>query len=188
MFSKLKEYAKDHHIAIINDDGLLFLRELIINKKVNKVLEIGTAIGYSALNMASLGCHVTTFERDEELYKIAKNNIEKYDFDSQIEVILHDATKPYEFTNKFDLIFIDGAKAQYKKFFTNFGKALNDNGIIVTDNLAFHNLKPENVSRHTRQLLRKLDDFKNFLKENPFYETTFYDVGDGMSISKRRNL
>lgn len=186
MFFDLKEYAKAHNIPIITDDGLLFLKTLIKDNNVKNILEIGTAIGYSALNMASYNTNVVSLEKDEALYNIALENIKQYNYEDKVCVILHDATKDYQFTKKFDLIFIDGAKAQYIKFFTNFKDYLNPKGIIVTDNLSFHNLKPENVNRHTRQLLRKIESFKTFLKENQDYETIFYNIGDGMSVSKRR--
>ncbi|MBN2267864.1 MAG: O-methyltransferase [Acholeplasmataceae bacterium] len=186
MFSELKKYAKDHHIPIIYDDGLLFLKNLIEINNVKDVLEIGTAIGYSALQMASFGCQVDTFERNETLADIAKDNVKKFGYESQIQVILHDALVPYENLKIYDLIFIDAAKAQYQKFFEIYQVFLKPNGMIVCDNLSFHDLKKEDVNRHTKQLLGKIERFKQFLINHPDFQTQFDAVGDGMSVSKRR--
>ncbi|MFA6377954.1 MAG: O-methyltransferase [Acholeplasmataceae bacterium] len=187
MFNQLKQYAKDHHIPIIYDDGLLFLKSLIELHRIKDVLEIGTAIGYSALQMASFGCYVDTFERDESLAKIALEHVKTYGFESQVNVICHDALNPYPLLKTYDLIFIDAAKAQYQKFFEMYQNRLNPKGIIVCDNLSFHNLKKEDVNRHTKQLLGKIERFKQFLINHPDFETHFDEVGDGMSVSQRRN-
>ncbi|MDD3067919.1 MAG: O-methyltransferase [Acholeplasmataceae bacterium] len=187
MFNELKQYAKDHHIPIIYDDGLLFLKQLITSHNVKDVLEIGTAIGYSALQMASFGCHVDTFERDPNLVEIAKENIKNYGYENQIKVIEHDALHPYHDLGMYDLIFIDAAKAQYQKFFEIYQAYLKPNGMIVCDNLSFHHLKKEDVNRHTKQLLGKIERFKQFLVQHEDFITEFDDIGDGMSVSKRRN-
>ena len=187
MFDDLKDYAKDHHIPIIYDDGLLFLKKQIELHGVKTVLEIGTAIGYSALQMASFGCEVDTFERDYKLYEIAKANVASYGFENRIRVIHHDALHDYPDLKTYDLIFIDAAKAQYQRFFERYEKVLNRKGIIICDNLSFHDLKKEDVNRHTKQLLGKIERFRVFLESHPDYETLFDKTGDGMSISKRRH-
>ena len=187
MFTDLKAYAKDHHIPIIYDDGLLFLKQQIERHRVKTVLEIGTAIGYSALHMASYGCVVDTFERDETLFNLAKANIDAYGFQNQVRVIHHDALFDYEGLGTYDLIFIDAAKAQYQRFFERYQAYLNPNGIIICDNLSFHDLKKEDVNRHTKQLLGKIERFKRFLINHQDFETDFDPIGDGMSVSKRRN-
>lgn len=186
MFNELKQYAKDHHIPIIYDDGLLFLKRLIESNHIKNVLEIGTAIGYSALQMASFGCDVDTFERDDKLAIIASDNVRKFHYEEKVRVIHHDALHPYDGLKTYDMIFIDAAKAQYQKFFEIYQTYLNPDGIIVCDNLSFHHLKKENVNRHTKQLLGKIERFKQFLMNHPDFETTFDEVGDGMSVSKRR--
>lgn len=187
MFNELKQYAKDHHIPIIYDDGLLFLKEIIKKNKVKDVLEIGTAIGYSALEMASFGCRVDTFERDQHLFKIAEENVITYGFTDFVHVIHHDALHPYPNLRTYDLIFIDAAKAQYQKFFEMYQEYLKPDGLIVCDNLSFHNLKKEDVNRHTKQLLGKIERFKSFLTHHPDFITDFSDIGDGMSVSKRKS-
>jgi predicted O-methyltransferase YrrM len=183
MLDELKQYAKDHLIPIICDDGLLFLKNAIESNGIKKVLEIGTAIGYSAIFMAKLGCQVTTFERNKEMINLAKVNMIPYE--NKIKLISEDALLYEGKLEAYDMIFIDAAKAQYQKFFEKFTPFLNPNGIVICDNLDFHHLDPLNVNRNTRQLIRKIEAFKKYLTDHPDYVTTFYDQGDGMSISKR---
>jgi len=181
----LKEFAIKNDVPIINDEGLAFLLELITKYNVKHILEIGTAIGYSAINMANLDTKIITVERDYFMYNEALKNIKEADLEENIQVLYADALE-VEINHTFDLIFIDAAKAQYQKFFEKFKFNLNPQGIIVCDNLNFHNLDINEVSRGTRQLLKKIQKFKDFLKENEEFETIIYDIGDGISVSKRR--
>ncbi len=183
MLDELKQYAKAYSIPIICDDGLLFLKNTIEKHHIKDVLEIGTAIGYSAIFMAKQGCFVTTFERNEKMIQEAKKNIKS--FGNQIELICEDALLYEGSLRKYDMIFIDAAKAQYKKFFEKFSPYLNENGMIICDNLNFHHLDSTKVNRNTRQLMNKIKQFKEFLINHQDYETTFYDDGDGMSITKK---
>lgn len=189
MLEEMKKYAMSHRVPIICDEGLTFLNEQIKKYKVKQVLEIGTAIGYSALYMAQLGCHVDTFERNQHMIDLAQKNFSLYDQAHDIRLIQSDALlydQPLDQT--YDLIFIDAAKAQYQKFFEKFAPYLNDGGVIVCDNLAFHHLDKQKVNRNTRQLIHKLEKFIDYLKQHPLYDTEFYDVGDGMSVTRRKNI
>lgn len=188
MLEEIIQYAKDHQIPIICQDGLLFLSKVINEYQVKQVLEIGTAIGYSALAMASLGCKVDTMERNHEMIELAKKNLEIYDINQQICLIAADALTYHGELKMYDLIFIDAAKAQYQRFFEKYKHYLNPDGVVVCDNLRFHDLKPENVNRHTKQLLKKIETFKSYLSEHPEFKTTFVEHGDGMSISQRKSL
>ncbi len=185
MLKSLKQYAKDHSIPIICDDGLLFLKDVIDDYHIKDVLEIGTAIGYSAIFMAEQGCKVTTFERNEKMIVQAKENFKSYQ--KHISLICGDALIYDQKLDQYDMIFIDAAKAQYQKFFDKFSPFLKKGGVIVCDNLNFHHLDLNKVNRNTRQLIRKINEFKVFLKEHDLYDTQFYDIGDGMSITKRVN-
>ncbi len=188
MLEEIKQYAKDYQVPIICEDGLLFLSKVIDEYHVKQVLEIGTAIGYSALAMASLGCKVDTMERNQAMIDLAQKNLEIYDIDHQVYLIAADALTYHGELKKYDLIFIDAAKAQYQRFFEKYMPYLNPNGVVVCDNLRFHDLKPENVNRHTKQLLRKIETFKSFLSLHPEFETTFFEHGDGMSLSQRKSI
>ncbi|CCV64271.1 O-methyltransferase, family 3 [Alteracholeplasma palmae J233] len=184
VLQEMKSYAETNDVPIICDEGLSFLLKTIKENNVKSILEIGTAIGYSALLMSEPDIKVDTIERDLKRYQEASQFLKPLDY--PIHLIYADALLYDGPLNQYDLIFIDAAKAQYEKFFNKYQHYLKPNGIIVCDNLNFHNLTPEMVSRNTRQLLRKINGFKDFLTENSLYETTFYNVGDGMSISRRK--
>lgn len=186
---RLETYAKENNIPIMQKDGILFLTEYIKKNNIKRILEIGSAIGYSAINMALVGkdVSVVTIERDEDRYKEALKNIHNFGLDDQIEIILADALE-VEVEGMFDLIFIDAAKAQYIKFFEKYKLNLNENGTIVSDNLDFHGLTHEDVvikNRNLKQLVRKINTYKEFLKENKEFNTEFLEIGDGIGISKR---
>jgi len=186
MLNILKTYAIEHKVPIICDEGLEFLLKTIKDHQVTSVLEIGTAIGYSALAMAHVGCSVDTFERNVEMISLAKHNFKLFDKNHKIRLIESDALSYDQKLETYDLIFIDAAKAQYQKFFDIYEVYLNPGGMIICDNLAFHHLDMNKVNRNTRQLLKKLEMFITFLKHHQKYETTFYDLGDGMSISRKK--
>lgn len=186
----IKDYALKNNVPIMMDEGLKFLLEYIKKNNVKSILELGTAIGYSSINMAKINSsiNITTIEIKEEMYQQAIINIKKENLDNQIEVILDNALN-VDINKKYDLIFIDAAKAQYTKFFEKFKYNLNEKGVIICDNLLFHGLvakKDEIKSRNLKQLVRKIDNFVNFLKNNQEFDTTFYQIGDGISISVRR--
>ncbi|MBQ7140374.1 MAG: O-methyltransferase [Bacilli bacterium] len=189
MVEQLEKYAIEFNIPIIQKDGLNFIIDYIKNNNVKTILEIGSAIGYSAINFALVNKNikVTTIERDIERYNEAIKNIKDFNLEEQIKIFNVDAFD-YNDETKYDLIFIDAAKAQYIKFFEKFKNNLKDNGIIISDNLSFHGLveNPKNTNnRNTKQLVSKISKYIEFLKDNKEFNTTFYKLGDGISISKK---
>jgi predicted O-methyltransferase YrrM len=186
--SSLKAYALEKKVPIITDATLRFLETMIQKHTIHDVLEIGTAMGYSALAMASFGCHVVTFERDEFMIDEAKRHVEWYDEHKRITLMPFDALTYQGELPMFDLIFIDAAKSQYQTLFNKYTPYLKKGGFVICDNLHFHHLNPDVVNRHTQGLLRKLKTFKSFLTEHPHFETTFFDEGDGISLSRRLDV
>jgi predicted O-methyltransferase YrrM len=185
---KLEEYAKINNIPIMEKEGILFLLSLIKENKVIFILEIGSAIGYSAINMALINKNIkiTTIERDTKRYNEALKNIDEFNLNDQINIINIDANL-YEDNDKYDLIFIDAAKSQYINFFNKYKNNLNDNGIIVTDNLKFHNLlEEENLSKNVKGIVRKIKSYVDFLNNHEEYHTMFYDIGDGVSVTRKK--
>ena len=185
---ELEKYAQENNVPIIQKEGLKFLLNYIKQNNVTKILEIGTAIGYSAINMALLSKNIkiTTIERNEEMYNLAKTNVKNFNLENQITLILGDALET-NVEGKYDLIFIDAAKAQYIKFFEKYKVNLGKQGAILTDNLNFHGLAkhPENIqSKNLKALVKKINNYKEFLKENNEFKTTFYELGDGIAVSK----
>ena len=186
---RLEEYAKENNVPIMLKDGIEFLTNYIKENNVKRVLEIGSAIGYSAIRMALVdeSIKVTTIERDTSRFNEAVKNIKEFNLENQIEIINADALE-YTTDKQFDLIFIDAAKAQYIKFFEKYKTNLKQNGTIISDNLDFHGLvkNPElTTNRNTKQLVRKINTYIEFLKENKEFKTEFISLGDGIGISKR---
>lgn len=187
----IKEYAKENNVPIMQDAGIDFMCEYIKNNNIKSILEIGSAIGYSAIRFASISSDikVTTIERDDSRYNEAVKNIASMNLDSRI-TIYHDDALEINISDKFDMIFIDAAKSQYIKFFLKYKDNLNNNGVIFSDNLKFHGFvdHPELThNRNTRQLVGKIRKYVDFLKDNEEFTTTFYNIGDGVSISKKNN-
>lgn len=191
---ELKTYAKEHHVPIIVDEGLALLEQIIRISKPKHILEIGTAIGYSATRMARIcGSQITTIERNQEMIQIAKKTFQKSGYESQIRLIECDALEAFEFVKdaSFDLIFIDAAKAQYTKFFEIYTPLLTSHGIVVSDNMSFHGLVNkddyEAQSRSVRGLIRKLAGYQEYLLKNPNYDTSIFELGDGVAISVKKD-
>lgn len=186
----LEQYALDNNIPIMMKDGIDFMCEFIKKNNIKKVLEIGSAIGYSAIRMAQIDndIYITTIERDKNRYNEAIKNINEFDLNNQIEIINDDAFE-VELNDKYDLIFIDAAKSQYIKFFEKFKNNLNNEGFIFSDNLDFHGLTNTSIdqieSRNVRGIVRKLNSYIDFLKQNKEFKTDFYSIGDGISVSHK---
>ena len=189
LIREMRTYAEEKNVPIMQRDGINFLVEQIIKKDVKNILEIGTAIGYSAIIMAFVrdNIKITSVERDEKRYLKAVKNVKKAHLEDRINLIFNDALE-VNVKDKYDLIFIDAAKAQNIKFFEKFKDNLNEKGLIITDNMNFHGLteKEEEIkSRNLRALVRKIKNYRKYLEENTEFKTEFLNIGDGIAISKR---
>lgn len=188
---KIEEYAKINNVPIMQKDGIEFLTNFIKENNIKNILEIGAAIGFSAIKMALTdeNIKITTIEKDEVRYLEALKNIKTFNLENRITLMFQDASN-VNLEEEYDLIFIDAAKAQNKNFFLHFEKNLKSEGYIITDNLNFHGLVKQNIeeieSKNLRALVRKIKDYIDFLEENEEYETKFNEIGDGISISKRK--
>ena len=191
-FKSIEKYAEEHNIPIMEKTGIKFLTKYIEENNVKSILEIGSAIGYSAIKMALVNenIKITTIEKDNVRYMEALKNIKDFGLEKRITLIYGDALL-LNIGDKYDLIFIDAAKGQYINFFEKYSKNLNKKGVIISDNIDFHGLvnKEERIeSKNLRQLVDKIRRYIDFLKENASFETTFYKVGDGVSISRKREI
>ena len=188
LLEEIEFFAKNNHVPIMQKDGIEFLTNYIKEHQVKRILEIGSAIGYSAIKMALVSddIYIKTIERDSERYNLAIENIKKFNLEDRIEIINSDAFD-IEVTEQYDLIFIDAAKSQSIKFFEKFKSNLKNDGTIITDNINFHGLTQatEIKNRNTRQLVGKIRAYIKFLKENEEFTTIFIDDGDGIAISRR---
>ncbi|MBM4762381.1 O-methyltransferase [Bacillus sp. B15-48] len=193
IFAEIETYAMKHNVPIMEREGIEAMLQLLRIKKPERILEIGTAIGYSALRIAHAlpQVRIVTIERDEDRLNMAKNYIEKADKSAQIVTILGDALETESQIKQyglFDTVFIDAAKGQYRRFFEIYSKMLAPGGVIVTDNVLYKGLVAETAveNKRTRNLVKKIDDFNKWLMNHPEFHTTILPVGDGVAISMKR--
>ncbi len=191
LIMEMEEYAKDNNVPIIEKESIAYIMKLIKKQNIKNILEIGSAIGYSTILMASVdpAITVTTIERDEARYMECLKNVKKANMEEKISVVYQDALDINLVDVSYDLIFIDAAKGQYTNFFEKFKYFLKPGGIIITDNLKFHGYvgnKESIDSKNLRQLVGKLENYIDFLKNNEEFDTEFIDIGDGLSISVRK--
>ena len=188
---KLETSARQRNIPIMLPDGIAYLCNYIKENNVKSILEIGSAVGYSAIKMAlvSPDIKITTIEQDKERYQEALENIKRFNLLNRITIINDDAINT-NITDTFDLIFIDASKGHNIDFFNKYSNNLKENGTIITDNLSFHGLVEDEslaVTRNQRGLVKKIKLFISFLDNNKEFTTTYIPVGDKISISKRSN-
>lgn len=186
---EMEDYAKKNDVPIMQDEGLQFMCEFIKEHRIKRILEIGSAIGYSAIRMAMLDndIKVVTIERDEQRYIKALFYIQQSNQKEQISIYHEDALEA-NIEGEFDMLFIDAAKAQYTKFFERYEKNVVKGGFIITDNLQFHgfvNHPEKKMSRNLRQLVTKISKFLDYLNQRDDYETNFIEQGDGIGISRK---
>ena len=189
---EIKKYAEDNNIPIMQDEGIEFLTNFIIKKQCKNILEIGTAIGYSAIMMCLTNddVHVTTIEKDEVRYMEALKNIKKIGLEDRITLIFNDALN-VKLEETYDLIFIDAAKGKNQDFFEHFENNLALDGYIITDNMYFHGYvemnEEEIPSKNIRGIVNKIKEYTYFLENHMLYKTTIYKVGDGVAVTERRS-
>ena len=189
--SDIKEYARENHVPIIRDGGLEFLLETVKKGGYHDILELGTAIGYSAINMARLSSaiQIDTIERNPEMYEQAQKNVAEAQLEDQIHLHFGEI-KEYVPTKQFDFIFVDAAKGQYYNYLNQFIDYLKPDGMMFFDNIAFHGMveHPElTKNRNTRQLVKKIKNFRDKVQEDPRFDIILYEnVGDGILILTRR--
>ncbi|MBQ8659680.1 MAG: O-methyltransferase [Bacilli bacterium] len=189
---EMEQYAKEYNVPIIEKESIAFIMKFIKANDVKDILEIGSAIGYSAILMASVkeDVKVTTIERDNTRYMECLKNVKNCEMQDKINVVCQDALEVNLSGVSYDLIFIDAAKGQYTKFFEKYKYFLKPGGVIISDNLKFHGHvgnRNNIASRNLKQLVGKIENYIDFLKNNEEFETKFYDVGDGLSVSIRKN-
>ncbi len=189
---EMEQYAKEHNVPIIEKDSIAFIMKFIKANDIKEILELGSAIGYSAILMASVkdDIKLTTIERDETRYMECLKNVKNCGMEDKINVVYQDALEVNLSGVSYDLIFIDAAKGQYTKFFEKYKYFLKPGGVIISDNLKFHGHvgnRNNIASRNLKQLVGKIENYIDFLKNNDEFETKFYDVGDGLSVSIRKD-
>ena len=187
----VKKKALEDHIPIIMDDTLEKIKEILENEKPNRILEIGTAVGYSASQFARYTdkkCKIDTIEIDEERAKEAKENIKKIGFEDRINVIVGNAVDIIpRLNNKYDIVFIDAAKGKYPIFLEESLKLINKGGLILADNILYKGYVMSDYNKHKqRTAVRHLREYIKEITENDNFETEILEIGDGLSITRIR--
>lgn len=186
---KIKEKALEEHIPIIMDDTLEVIDKILKELKPKKILEIGTAVGYSAMCFSQYlleGGKIDTIERDEQRVKEARENIIKVEVADKINIYEGDAVEILPTLNdKYDMVFIDAAKGKYPFFLKEALRMLNDNGVILADNILYKGYVMSDYNKHKqRTAVRNLREYIAEVTGNPNLETEILEVGDGLAISK----
>ena len=187
---QIKEKALEDHIPIIMDDTLEFVGKILEDKKPDRILEIGTAVGYSAIRFSkylSDNGYIDTIERDEERISEAKQNIKDLNLEEKIHIYEGDALEVLPtLTGPYDVVFIDAAKGKYPIFLSEALRMLASHGIIVADNVLYKGYVMSDYNKHKqRTAVRGLREFLKELTENENLTTEILEVGDGLAISKK---
>ena len=189
---KIKSDALNNHIPIIMDDTLEVIKNILTEKKPNRILEIGAAVGYSAMcfseYMSDEG-RIDTIERDAECIKKAKENFKRVGVENKIKLYEGDAVDILPKLNeKYDVVFIDAAKGKYPFFLEQALRMLNNNGIILADNILYKGYVMSDYNKHKqRTAVTHLRQYIKEVTENQELETKILEVGDGLAISKKIN-
>ena len=190
--AKIKERALEEHIPIIMDDTLEVIEKELKIFKPNRILEIGTAVGYSAICFSEFlnkNGKIDTIERELDRVNEANKNIKKAGVEQKINIIEGDAVEILPTLNeKYDMIFIDASKGKYPFFLKESLRLLNTNGIIFADNVLYKGYVLSDYNKHKqRTAVRNLREFLKELQENKELDTKILEVGDGLAIAKKIN-
>ena len=186
---KIKQKAIEEHIPIIMDDTLEIIEKYMKEIKPKRILEIGTAVGYSAICFSEFldtNGKIDTIERDEERAKEAEENFKKVEVEEKINLYVGDAVEILPtLSEKYDMVFIDAAKGKYPFFLREALRMINNNGIIFADNILYKGYVLSDYNKHKqRTAVRNLREYLKEVSENSNLETEILEVGDGLAVSK----
>jgi predicted O-methyltransferase YrrM len=191
---EMEQYAAEHHVPIMEPVGMDTLLSMLKLQNPARLLEIGTAIGYSALRMAEAvpGLRITTLERDEDRFEKANEYINRSGNQDRIHILFGDALELVEKAAEngpFDAIFIDAAKGQYRRFFELYAPMLKQGGVIYSDNVLFKGYAAGALapSKRIGKMAQKITDYNEWLMAHPGYDTSIIPSGDGIAISIKRS-
>ena len=191
-FKELEDFARDNKVPIAQKETAKFLEFIVSMKKPLKILELGTAIGYSAILMYEASgnkASITTVERDENMIKYARENFKKYNLEDRIEIIQGDCLDVLEnLQGKYDLIFMDAGKGHYNHFLPNCLRLLSEDGIIVADNVLFRGMVASNdlVKRRKITIVKRMREYLELVSKDKNLITSVIPMGDGIAVTKRR--
>ena len=184
-FLEIREYGQKNDIPIMNLETKEFIKTILSVQKPKTILEIGTAIGYSALVFEKYTkAKITTIELEEKNANIARKNFDKYK--KSINLINDDAQKALNNINQgFDFVFIDANKSHYLEYFEKSSNLLNDNGIIIADNVLFKGMviNDDLVDKRMITIVKRLRNYLAYVMDRKDFKTTIIPIGDGLTLS-----
>jgi predicted O-methyltransferase YrrM len=193
ILKELEDYAHSNYVPIIHKEVAKFLEIMITVKKPLKILELGTAIGYSAILMSLSSKDnsvITTIERDTKMIELAQGNIEKYGFKDKISIIQGDCLEVLEkLDDKYDMIFMDAGKGHYNHFLSHCTRLLNKDGIIIADNVLFRGMVATNelVERRKITIVKRMRKYLEMVSDDEKFITSIIPMGDGIAVTTRRD-
>lgn len=186
---QLKKFARERYIPVMLDDTKQLLFDVVRRCQPKRILEIGTAIGYSGIVMLTASAEATlnTIEMDEASAQMAKENFRQAEVDGRVNVFVGDAREIVPLlSGQYDFVFMDGPKGQYEKFLPYVTEVLEPGGTLVCDNVLYKGLVehvPENKRHKHITVARNMNAFLHDISNNSHYETTLHRVGDGVTVS-----
>jgi Predicted O-methyltransferase len=193
MLKELEDYAHSNHVPIIHKEVAKFLELMITIKRPLKILELGTAIGYSAILMSLSSREsslITTIERDKKMIELAQGNIEKYGFKDKINIIEGDCLEILQkLDDKYDMIFMDAGKGHYNHFLKECVRLLSKDGIIIADNVLFRGMvaTDELVERRKITIVKRMRKYLEMISDDEKFITSIIPMGDGIAVTTRRD-
>lgn len=189
---QVEKDALESRIPIVRKSTQSLLKFLLAVKKPERILEVGTAVGFSALLMSEYGpkeCHITTIEKYEKRIPVAKENFRRAGREDRITLLEGDASDILrELTGTYDMIFMDAAKGQYIHFLPDILRLLADGGLLVSDNVLQDGDVIQSrfaVTRRNRTIHARMREYLYELKHHPQLETVILPVGDGVTVSTK---
>lgn len=191
-YLELEKFAEENMVPIVQKETAKFLEFIVSMKKPLRILELGTAIGYSAILMyeaSKTNPKITTIERDRKMIELAEKNFEKYGLTDEIKIIEGDCLEVLETLDEsYDLIFMDAGKGHYNHFLPHCLRLLAEDGIIVADNVLFRGMvaTDELVKKRKITIVKRMREYLDIVSKDKNLITSVIPMGDGIAVTKRR--